>query len=300
MKYNVRNTKLLAFLTFLLLTSLVIILKRYHEERYHKKEKIARISNITLGEVSFVKVTIVIDNDPGPPLLRTPWGLSLYIKTNIAEFIFDTGPDLESLKDNLRSLNISLSDVNFIVLSHEHGDHVGGLSYIAKERRGIKLYIPKHSSAFLKNRIKSLGFKLVEVEQPTKLAEGILTTGELYGDGVYEQAIIVNVKNKGLIVITGCSHPGIENIVKYAYNLTKIPIYAVIGGFHLVGVGKDRLKNICDTFLELNVSLVFPIHCSGDTARQYFMKELGSRYGDGHVGMSIFISDEGILKERRK
>jgi len=250
---------------------------------------------LSLKPVDYVKIIVVIDNNEGFRGLETAWGVAMYVETENTAFLFDTGPDPTTLEINIEKLSLDIDKIDFVFISHEHGDHAGGLAYVSRVKPGIKIYIPKHSSNYIKSRIRK-NFSLVEVDKPEIIVDGLISSGELYG-GLYEQSLAVYVKDKGLVILTGCSHPGIENIVKHFHELTNLPIYAVIGGFHLCGASHERLKKIADTFKELNVKMVFPIHCSGDSARSFFAKELGEVYKDGHVGLELYISKDAVTIE---
>ena len=100
---------------------------------------------------------------------------------------------------------------------------------------------------------------------------------------------MIYVVHRGLIILTGCSHPGIDKIIEYAHNLTGLPVYAVIGGFHLVGADDSRLREVALTFKRYGLREVYPIHCTGDRARRYFKEVLGEVYEDGHVGIIVEI-----------
>ena len=197
----------------------------------HYTPKMTKITHIKITPISYVKIVVVVDNNPNSDTqLRCPWGLSIYIETNYSRILFDTGPSIEDLKHNLKVLGISPKSIDIVVISHEHGDHVGGLEYILQENNRVKVYLPAHSPDYLKSLVKKYGAKLIEVSKPIVISEGIATTGELSAGFLYEQSLIISVKGYGLIIVTGCSHPGIDNIVKYVATLTSEKIFMVIGG----------------------------------------------------------------------
>ncbi|HDH07344.1 MAG TPA: MBL fold metallo-hydrolase [Thermoproteales archaeon] len=242
---------------------------------------------IKLEPVSYVKIVVVVDNNLGDPRLKTAWGVSIYVETNSNRILFDTGPNPSILSHNLKVLNINTSRIDCIILSHEHGDHTGGLKALTNLKNAT-VYIPSGAYSGLINHVKNLGFKPILVNKSTVVFKGVAIIGPLYGPP-YEQALVVYVKNKGLIVITGCAHPGIDKIVEYAHKVTGLPVYAVIGGFHLIGASTGRLEKIVSTFKVLKVVEVYPIHCTGDVAREYFEKNLGEAYKGGHVGTIIVL-----------
>ena len=96
---------------------------------------------------------------------------------------------------------------------------------------------------------------------------------------------------KGLIVITGCAHPGIVRIVDKAKDLLKGDVLLVMGGFHLGGESKGEIENIISSFRKLGVSYAGPCHCSGDAARQLFKEEYGENFISVGVGRVITMND---------
>jgi len=237
---------------------------------------------IILEPVSYAKVTVLVDNNPFKEGMSTAWGISMYVETSSDELLFDAGPDPKLLTKNAEKLGVSLEDLNAVFISHGHGDHVGGLEALVGKK--LTVYIPTDKA--LAEYVRSLRFKVIVLNETTVISRGFISTGPMYGPP-YEQALGIYVKDLGLIVLTGCSHPGVENIVRYLHNVTGLKIYAVIGGFHLIGANERRLEEVKKVFEELNVTKVYPIHCTGDSARKYFKEELGNRYGDGGVGLEL-------------
>ncbi|RLE63835.1 MAG: MBL fold metallo-hydrolase [Thermoprotei archaeon] len=279
--------KYLLFFTFVAIF-IVIVIFFSSLQPVRRKET----GELSLEPVSYVKIVVVVDNNEGVQGLETAWGVSMYVETENGSFLFDTGPDPDVLKSNMDRLSIDPADIKFVFISHEHGDHAGGLPCLATLNKNLPVYLPAYSSRSLKKKISKY-FKVVEIEEPVVLSKGLLSSGELYG-GLYEQSLAIYVKDRGLVVLTGCSHPGVDVIVKRFHELTGLPVFAVIGGFHLGGASEARLEEIAQTFLDLDVKMVFPIHCSGDKARQFFAQRLRERYMDGHVGLTVFISGEEV------
>lgn len=234
--------------------------------------------------VSRLTLTTLFDNYRGKPGLKTGWGFSCLVKADDHVILFDTGADDSVLLYNMSQLNIKPADIQTIVLSHIHHDHVGGLDGILKQNNKIIVYLPASFPARFKENVRGRGAKVVEVSQPAKIAPGVNSTGEM-GSRIKEQSLLIDTP-KGIVVVTGCAHPGIVNIVEEARRLTGKKVYLAVGGFHLFGASYPQLKKIISTMQQLGVARIAPCHCSGDQARELFAQAYGEGYianGVGHV-----------------
>jgi len=229
----------------------------------------------------------VYDNYLSQPGLKTGWGFSCVIKTDKENLLFDTGADSETLLFNMEKLDINPQNIDVVVLSHIHGDHVGGLDGFLEKNGQVKAYIPASFPVSMEGKIKSYGGEVVRVEEPAKIAEGIYSTGEL-GTWIKEQSLVINTK-KGLVVITGCSHPGIVNIVEKTKEIVNKEIYLVLGGFHLFAARDSTLRGIIQNFRDLGVKKAAPSHCSGDRCRELFKQEYKDDFIANGVGKVIEI-----------
>lgn len=239
------------------------------------------------GWLKNVTLTVLIDNNPNSNFsLNSPWGISIYIKTENANILFDAGSSSIALKENCEKLNVDLSTLDFVVISHEHGDHIQGLSYISQLKSNLTVYVPKHMSPSCKTWIRRLGFSLIEIESTTVILRGITIIGELYGPP-YEQALAINIKDLGLIIFVGCSHPGVENLVAKAIEDLNVKPYAVMGGFHLSGVSLERIRSTAEQLIKLGLKKIYPIHCSGEAFRNFVKENYPNLYGDGGVGLKV-------------
>jgi 7,8-dihydropterin-6-yl-methyl-4-(beta-D-ribofuranosyl)aminobenzene 5'-phosphate synthase len=234
------------------------------------------------------ELVIVYDNNPLDGRLRTAWGFSCLIRLATKTILFDTGGDSRTLLHNMRQLEIDPAEVDIVVLSHIHGDHVGGLCGFLEQNHAVTVCLPQSFPDTFKDEVKSLGAKVEEVIEATELSSGVYTTGEL-GNGIKEQALIVTT-SRGMVIITGCAHPGVVNIIGVARDI--IPddkVYLVIGGFHLAGAPSAQIESIIQQFYQLSVENVAPCHCSGDETRRLFEESYEEAYIESGVGKRISL-----------
>jgi len=203
-----------------------------------------------------VTLTSVFNNVPCVSGLQTGWGYACLIEGLTERVLFDTGADGDILLSNLRRLGKDPADIDIIVLSHIHHDHIGGLDALLETNHHVVVYVPASFPPSMKESIRKRALDLVEITQPTQIAPFIFTTGEL-GHSIREQGLVLKTA-KGLVVITGCAHPGIVNMVKRAKEFLKESIHLVMGGFHLSGAGDGAVLRIIDQMQSLGVETVAP------------------------------------------
>lgn len=236
-----------------------------------------------------ITITILYDNYPFGEGLKTDWGFSCIIKGTEKTILFDTGTQSDILFHNVKSLNLNLKNVDLVPLSHNHGDHTGGLFAFLKENNKVSVYVPVSFSDSFKKRVKDSGAKIVSVDEPVEICKNVHLTGELTGPA-NEQALILDT-SKGLVVITGCAHPGIVDMVKRAKEVVKKDVYLVFGGFHLVSKSEAEVKDIIRQFKELGVQKVGATHCTGDLAIGLFKNAYEENFVQMGVGRVIQIKE---------
>jgi 7,8-dihydropterin-6-yl-methyl-4-(beta-D-ribofuranosyl)aminobenzene 5'-phosphate synthase len=234
-------------------------------------------------------ITVVYDNYPYRKGLRTAWGFSCLVRGWDKTVLFDTGGEGRLLLANMRGLGIDPQEVDVVVLSHIHGDHVGGLASLLQQNHSLTVFCPPSFPSDFKTGVRSFGARLQEVEGFIELCPGCYSTGEM-GHWIKEQALILRTP-RGLIVITGCAHPGVVKIVEAARAHFKEGILLVMGGFHLSGEGRKEIQRIVARLQELGVKHVGPCHCSGDAARRLFQEAYGKAFLPVGVGMEINIDE---------
>jgi 7,8-dihydropterin-6-yl-methyl-4-(beta-D-ribofuranosyl)aminobenzene 5'-phosphate synthase len=249
--------------------------------------------------VTVVTITILYDNNAGggDEPLETAWGFSCLVEGLEKTILFDTGGDAAILLRNMSALGVDPRDVDVVVISHVHGDHVGGLTGFLEENHAVTVYLPRSFPEGIKDATRSAGAELVEVSSQevglVEICEHVYSTGEL-GDWIKEQSLVIET-SRGLIVITGCAHPGIVNIVRQAQEVA-VDVGArltrphlVLGGFHLGGVSEAEIVTIVEDFQQLGVEKVAPCHCSGDVARRLFEEAYGEDFVPAGVGSRLQV-----------
>ncbi len=193
-----------------------------------------------------MKITVVYDNCLAKDGLKTGWGFSSLVEIEGAPpLLFDTGADGANLLYNMRKLGIDPRQIGIIVISHAHDDHTGGLSDILAINENAEIYVPASSVSGIPGR------KVTLVSKPLQISEGIFSTGELKG---IEQSLVLKT-SAGVVVVAGCSHPGVRTILDAASRYGQV--YGIIGGLHGFRVF-DRLRDL---------SLICPCHCTQHKSR---------------------------------
>ncbi|MFH1548068.1 MAG: MBL fold metallo-hydrolase, partial [Candidatus Omnitrophota bacterium] len=218
------------------------------------------------------------------------WGFSCLIGENV---LFDTGESNEVLAFNMDKMGVQADKIKKLVISHDHFDHTGGLEAILKKNPSIEVYLLLDFGSELKKRILSLGARVIDNDKFIEIEEGIYTTGKIEGEyggeSISEQAIVVRGKS-GLVIITGCAHPLITDIVETVKKrFPKDKIFMVLGGFHLLEKDIREVEIIAQKMKDLEVGKVGPTHCTGEEAIQIFRKKFGNNFVRIGVGAIIKI-----------
>ncbi len=231
-----------------------------------------------------IKITILYDNYVFAEGTQADWGFSCLIENTEKTILFDTGSDPDILMHNVGALKKDLSQIDVVVISHNHGDHTGGLSKVVQKTEHSDVYLPNSTPLEYMEKLEDAGVMVLWKKDFSQICKDAYLTGEL-GDNIREQSLILDTEN-GLVVITGCSHPGIVHIVRTVSNLFRKDIYMVLGGFHLLQHSKEHIREIIKEVKDLGVQKCGPTHCTGDEAIQLFKSSFGDDFiqlGTGQI-----------------
>ncbi len=231
-----------------------------------------------------IRLTIVYDNRPADPRLRTAWGFACWIDLGETVVLFDTGGDGATLLENLAALGFDPDEIDIVVLSHAHDDHTGGLQALLDANDQLEVYLPGAFPEYLKARARERAV-LVEVDGRLQITEGVWSLGPM-GTSPVEQALAIET-SQGLVVVTGCAHPGVAAVAGSAREMGRI--HLVLGGFHLGDQSAVEIDSVIRQLQLLEVERVAPSHCTGDLAIGMFAEAFGQAYIEAGVGMALQI-----------
>ncbi|MEA2081300.1 MAG: MBL fold metallo-hydrolase [Elusimicrobiota bacterium] len=227
-----------------------------------------------------MKISLVYDNRLKAPGFESGWGFSCLIEISGRRILFDTGDNGQKFLGNLKALEVSPSSIDTVILSHDHWDHTGGLEDFLKSNGKADIFI---ASSFNSGFEKSVSFcpaPVKRVSKSLKIAEGVTTTDELKGLTGPDEIGIILSSEKGPVLICGCAHPGVVNMVRHVAEISGEAVYAVFGGAHFYKSQDNEIKKAMDDLRAEGVKKSGLCHCTGDAAMEMFRKEWGEDFID--------------------
>jgi len=269
------------------------------------------------------RVTILYDAFGDRPGLTADWGFAALVEYGEHRILFDTGNDGEAFARNVRALKVDLRNLDFAVISHRHGDHTGGLSYLLRVNPAVKVYAPYERFGLfggpvpstiirpdtsLPPRMRYFGGTVpaqlrsstvwpaahfVLVDTLTEVAPGVAlvsTVSRTPGTLELHELSLVLRTPKGLVVLVGCSHPGIETILD-ATRAYGDHVHEIFGGLHLVATPDAEIERLAAALHDgWQLDLIAPGHCTGEPAFDVLARIFGDRYVYAGLGTVIEVT----------
>ncbi|HUU05432.1 MAG TPA: MBL fold metallo-hydrolase [Patescibacteria group bacterium] len=231
-------------------------------------------------ETAGIRVTILYDNYAAAEEVQADWGFSCLVQGAEKTILFDAGTRAAILRENVRNLKVDLSRVDLIVLSHLHGDHAGGLEWVLSQKRDIPVYLPAMAGEEYMAKVRQWGGRPVPVSKSLEICSKVFSTEEMPADfdpAFSEQSLVLQT-GKGLLVITGCAHPGILAVVRHAPQVASGMPRVVLGGFHLLNKKDGEIHAIIREMKVAGVERCGASHCTGDRASELFREAFADRF----------------------
>jgi 7,8-dihydropterin-6-yl-methyl-4-(beta-D-ribofuranosyl)aminobenzene 5'-phosphate synthase len=277
------------------------------------------------------RITVLYDAFGKDPSMRKDWGFSALIEVGGKRILFDTGDNRDIFAANVKAKNVDLTKLDFVVLSHRHGDHMAGLAHVLSVNPTVKIYAPKESFGIFGSSLPSTFYRKAEalpadmryfdgkppevmtfgtawqganfelIDKTTEIAPGI-TLIALVSDApgtreLKELSLAINTPN-GIVLVVGCSHPGIDKIVEAAATINP-KIHLIAGGLHLVVASDEAISKIVATLKDtFKVENIAPGHCTGEPTFAALKQAFGDHYIYAGLGTSLVTSGDGATQRR--
>jgi 7,8-dihydropterin-6-yl-methyl-4-(beta-D-ribofuranosyl)aminobenzene 5'-phosphate synthase len=269
------------------------------------------------------QITILYDAFGKSSDMQKDWGYAALVEYGGKRILFDTGNNPDVLAHNAQAKGIDLSRLDFVVMSHRHGDHMGGLSYVLKVNPTVKIYAPKESfgvygadlSSTFYRKDASLppeqryydgappdimrfgsawpGANFQLVDKNTEIAPDIhliALVSDKPGTLELRELSLAISTPEGIVIVVGCSHPGIEKIVAAASTINP-RVHLIAGGFHLVTAGDSDIdRTVTALHDQFKVDYIAPGHCTGEPAFTALRKAFSDRYLFAGLGTALSLS----------
>lgn len=276
-----------------------------------------------------MKIVTLIENELGENKnLFSEHGLSFYIEIDGKNILFDTG-QTGKFVDNARKLDIDLKNLDYVIISHGHYDHSGGFKRLVNEiNPDIELFVGKDffnekyslrndgnyeytGNSFNEDFLKKNNIKVNYIEKNVeKITDNLsiysnfnrnedfsITNQTMYikkddnyiKDNFYDEISIGINTEKGVLILVGCSHPGIANIVNTIAKRSDKIIYGLMGGTHLVKEDTEKINDIIDNFKEKGIEVIGANHCTGKQGLTMFYQQMEKNFIENNTGYILEI-----------
>lgn len=275
------------------------------------------------------EIKIIYDAFGKQSAYQKDWGYAAIIEIGGKRILFDTGNNGETFKHNAKVANADLSKIDFVVLSHRHSDHMAGLNKVLEANPKVKIYAPREGFGIYGSSLPSSFYRkdaelpneyryydgsppetmkfgsawekanFQVIDQTIEIAPGIWAIAQVSDapgtKEMKELSLAVDTPN-GLVILVGCSHPGIENIVQAAAKINP-KIHLVAGGFHLVTAPDETIANVAIALRDKwKVNYIAPGHCTGEPTFNALRKTFGDHYVYAGLGSVIKLEANGVIE----
>ena len=282
------------------------------------------------AQSSTAQITVLYDAFGKTSTMKKDWGFSVLIEYGGKRVLFDTGNNADIFAHNVAARGIDLTQLDFAVVSHRHGDHTSGLNHLLKINPAVKIYAPQENfgvfgaalpgSFYRRNESlpedmryfdgkgpETLRFgtpwpegNFTWVSKTTEVAPGfhlILLNGTWGVDLEVKEISLAIDTPDGIVLIVGCSHSTVEKIVEVAKSTINKPIHLVLGGTHLLPAKDDQIGTIAVSLRDSwNVRYLAPAHCTGEPAFAILKETFGDRYIYAGLGTTILLGPKVTVK----
>lgn len=268
------------------------------------------------------KITVLYDAFGQVGALQKDWGYSVLVEAGGKRILFDTGDNADILAANAKALGVDLSRLDFVVMSHRHGDHMGGMQYLLKVNPTVRIYAPRENFGVYGFSLPSKFYRKSEelpshmryydgnppetmvfgsawphanielIDQTTQIAPGIhliaLVSDKPTTLELKELSLAIQTPD-GLVLVVGCSHPGVDRIVEAA-RVIDPHIHVIAGGFHLVAAPDPVIAQVVALLHDgAKVDYVAPGHCTGEPTFAALEKAFGDHYIYAGLGATLSL-----------
>jgi 7,8-dihydropterin-6-yl-methyl-4-(beta-D-ribofuranosyl)aminobenzene 5'-phosphate synthase len=267
------------------------------------------------------RVTILYDSFGKSPTLTMDWGFAALVDYGGKRILFDTGNNAQIFEHNVKAAGVDLQKLDFVVMSHRHGDHMGGLAYLLKVNPTVKIYAPKERSGVYGDDQPSSTWYRKDPSLPAEqryysgAPPEIIHMGEAWPSanfqlidknieivpGMYLIALVSDQPGTlelrelslairtpdGLVLVVGCSHPGVEHIVQEASAIDP-HINLLLGGLHQIQASDPEVERIARVLHDqYKLDRIAPGHCTGEPEFAALKKTFGDHYVYAGVGSVV-------------
>ncbi|MGJ4730557.1 MBL fold metallo-hydrolase [Luteimonas sp. SDU101] len=286
----------------------------------------------TVAAAANPTVTVLYDafGDSGP--LRKDWGFAALVEAGGNRILFDTGNDAEVFAHNIRSAGLDLSTIDMVVLSHRHADHMAGLAVVLEANPDVVVHAPQEGFGIYGSSLPSSfyrkdpdlparqryfdgrppetlqfgsawpGAKLRPHAATTEIAPGvwaILTVSDVPGTRELRELSLAVRTDDGLLLVVGCSHPGLPVIVAEAAKLDP-DLHLVLGGFHYVNADDAAIAGVIEALAPYDIDFIAPGHCTGEATFAALQQTYGDRYLFAGLGARLVLGEDTTAQGRRR